>query len=283
VTERAVSFAPGGRLTGILTEPPPDRARRDAPVVLASNVGLNHHVGPYRFFVDLSRDLARRGFASLRFDLSGLGNSSARRDTRGELDRALDDHDEAMKLLSSRGYLRFVPIGFCSGVDAVHRLAVDDTRVVGGCFIEGYAFRTPGFFLRYPLRYLDHARWLRLLSRRMPPALRDLPGLRRLGHFASAFAGQDEVFVRSYPSPVELRRDYEAMSARGTRQLFIYVGGDSAYNHQRQFLEFTGLPSLGPTREVVYLPEADHTFFRVADRDRVIATIGDWMEREAAR
>jgi len=274
-----VSFAVGGRLTGILTEPEPGRARKDAPAVLTSNVGVNHHVGPYRFFVDLARRLAERGFASLRFDLSGLGNSAVRKDALGELERALDDHEEAMRFLTTHhGHPRFVPIGFCSGVDAVHRLAVRDPRVAGVCFIEGYTFRTPGFYARVPLRYLDHRRWLRLASRKIPRVLRDLPALRDVGRFATAFAGQDQVFVRDYPAPEQLRRDYEAMTARGACQLHVYVG-DNDYNHEGQFLELTGLESLGPTREVLYLPEADHTFFRVADRDRVIAHICDWMER----
>jgi len=277
VTEHALSFAAGGRLTGILTEPDTDRCRPGAPLVLSSNVGINHHVGPYRFFVDLSRALARRGFASLRFDLSGLGNSGARKDTLGDLQRAVDDHVEAMNFLATRGYRRFVPVGFCSSVDAAHGIALRDERVVGVCFIEGYTFRTRGFFLRYPLRLFDRARWRRVLSRKMPPILRDLPGLRRLGRFATAFAGQDQVFLREYPEPADLRRDYEALIARGTHQLFIYTGDDN-YNHQGQFLEFTGLTSLGPTMKIVHLPEADHTLFRVADRDHAIALVCDWME-----
>lgn len=270
-------------MTGVLTEPEPADARPGAPTVLTFNVGLVHHVGPYRFYVDLARLLARRGFSSLRFDLSGLGDSAVRRDSLGEAERALDDLSEAMALVCSRhGQRRFVPIGFCSSVDPAHRLAVRDERVEGVCFIEGYSFRTRGFYLRYPLRYLERARWLRAGSRQMPPALRALPGLRRLGQFSEAIAVDDQVFVRDYPAPEQLRHDYEALTARGTRQLFVFVRGDT-FNHESQFLEFTGLASLGPTREVVYLPEADHTFSRVADRDRVVARICEWLERGTPR
>ncbi|HEY1958257.1 MAG TPA: hypothetical protein VGH28_21720 [Polyangiaceae bacterium] len=282
MSEHAVSFA-GGRLLGVLTEPDPARARKAAPTVVSSNVGVNHHVGPYRFFVDLSRALADRGFASLRFDQSGFGNSAARKDTLPALERAKDDHVEAMKFLATRrGSPSIAAVGFCSSVDVVHRLAATDERVAAACFVEGYSFRTRGFYLRYPKRYFERARWIRLAARRVPKVLHRLPGAWNLGRYSAAFAGQDEVFVRDYPEPAALRRDYDAMNARGVHQLFVYVGGDSAFNHERQFLEFTGQRAFARTQRLVFLPKADHTLFRVADRADVVARICDWMERDVS-
>jgi hypothetical protein len=282
VSERAVSFAARGRLTGVFAEPDPSVARSAAPVVITSNVGVNHHVGPYRFSVDLARTLAQRGFSSLRFDLSGLGNSGVRTDALGDLEGAVDDHREAVRYLAAHGHARFVPVGFCSSVDAVHRLSLEEPRVVGVCFVEGYAFKTLGARLRHPLRYLSGPRWRRLVTRKMPSLLRRLPLASRLGQFTTAFAGQDAIFVRDYPAPSTLRRDYEQLSARGTRQLFVYAGGDGLYVHERQFLEFTGLTSLGSTRKLVHLPHADHTLFRVSDRKQVVAHICAWMDRDVA-
>jgi hypothetical protein len=279
VREQVVAFGPGGRLTGVLTEPGGGTARSSS-FVLSSNVGINHHVGINRIFVDLSRALARKGVASLRFDQGGLGDSAVRTDTLGAIERAVDDHAEAMKFVEARcGVARFVPVGFCSSVDPVHRLAVVDERVVGVCFIEAYSYKTRGFYLRYPLRFLEPARWRRVAVRRMPPLLQGLFATQGLGRYTAAVFAEDQVFVRDYPPPPTLRADYEAMSARGTRQLFFYVGGDSSYNHERQFLEFTGLRSLGSTRELVYLPEADHTLFQVGARREVISRICDWMQR----
>jgi hypothetical protein len=282
VTERAVSFAAGGRLSGVVCEPPAGQARAGAPAIVSCNVGVTHHVGPYRFYVDLARALALRGFTSLRFDLSGLGNSAVRKDALGDRERALDDLLEAMNYLQSRhGQTWFAPVGFCSGVDAAHRAALVHERVRGVCFIEGYAYRTRGFYLRYPARYADISRWRRFACRNMPSSLREVPGFRRLGQYADAFTQEDEVFVRNYPTRIELKRDYEAMSARGTSQLFVYVGGDSPFNHERQFLEFTGLEEIGPTREVVYLPKADHTFFLADDRRHVVDLVASWATRLA--
>lgn len=283
MNEHAVSFA-GGRLTGVLTEPDPRDARAGAPTFVSSNVGVNHHVGAYRFFVNLSRALARRGFASLRFDMSGFGNSVARTDTtEPALERARGDYDEAMKFLAARrGDQSIAAVGFCSSVDVVHRLAASDPRVAAACFVEGYSFRTRGFYLRYPLRYLDRARWMRIAAHRLPGALHKLPGRWNLGRYSAAFAGEDEVFVRDYPEPAALRRDYDAMNARGVRQLFVYVGGDSGYNHERQFLEFLGQRALRETQKLAFFPRADHTLFRVADRDAVVARVVEWMAADVS-
>lgn len=282
MNEYAVTFGPANRLTGVLCEPDPGRAPVDAPMILTWNVGVNHHVGPYRFSVDLARALARAGLSSLRFDISGLGDSDARTDALLEHERALTDVGDAMTFLERRyRRRRFILVGFCSGVDAAHGVAVRDERVEGVCFIEGYTFRTRGFLVRYPLRYFELARWVRFATRNMPSVLRELPLFRELGRFSRAFSKEDRVFVRSAPSPESLRGDYDAMAARGTRQLFVYMGRSDYYNHPRQFLEFTGMRALPSTTEVLFLPRADHTLFRVADRAQVIGRIAAWAAESA--
>jgi dienelactone hydrolase len=281
LTERAVSFGAQGRLTGVLTEPDAS-VRTDAhgPVLLLWNVGLNHHVGPYRFNVDLARHAAKSGLASLRFDLSGRGDSDVRRDPLGEMERALDDLREAMTLLTRRsGQERVIPVGFCSGVDTAHRLALIDERVSGVCFIEGYAYRTNGFYARYPLRLLQPARWRRALARNIPDPLRHLPLVRRLGRIPLSAAEDDLVYVRDYPLPSQVRDDYATMAAQGKRLFFVYVGNDSSYNHARQLMEFAGTPELEKHAEIEYYPHADHTFYLPDDRRRLVHRIGTWIDK----
>jgi hypothetical protein len=280
VTERAVSFGPLGRLSGVLAEPTSaSRARPGAPAVLLWNVGVNHHVGPYRFHVDLARQLSRSGFFSLRFDLSGQGDSEVRRDPLREMERALDDLREAAALVGKRsGQERIVPLGFCSSVDAAHRFALIDPRVVGVCFIEGYAHRTAGFYARYPLRLLERTRWRRAIARRIPASLRGAPVVRRLGRIPFSISEDDLIYVREYPSPAELSHDYRALAARGTQMLFVYVGKDSGYNHRRQLFEFVGAAGIERHIEIDYYADADHTFFLASDRMRVIRRTCTWME-----
>ncbi|MCU0616034.1 MAG: hypothetical protein MUD17_02955 [Gemmatimonadaceae bacterium] len=86
--ESIVRFGPNGQLIGVLTQPPLDRPMRDVAILL-SNTGTNSRVGPFRLNVELARAFAKLGYATLRFDRSGLGDS-ARRDAQG------DDHAHAL-------------------------------------------------------------------------------------------------------------------------------------------------------------------------------------------
>src|SRR5262249_47315353 len=72
--ETPLLFGEEQRLFGVLTDPPGPIAT-GKPVVCFLNVGSNSHVGPHRMNVDLARDLAAQGYATFRFDVSGLGDS----------------------------------------------------------------------------------------------------------------------------------------------------------------------------------------------------------------
>jgi hypothetical protein len=272
VIEKALRFGPAGTLAGILTEPAKDRAHPGAPVVVMWNVGLNHHVGPWRFNVELARDLAARGVSSFRFDLSGLGDSEARRDTSSDHARALADVKEAMTFVASRTQATtFALIGFCSSVDAAHVVGVEDDRVVAVVYLEGYAFRTKGFWRRYALRVLQRERIVRYLKSSAPRV------------FGSELVGtgwqvaRAAIFAREYPSTERLREDYASMVAANKKLLFVYVGGDTNYNYRGQFFEMFGSPGLEQAVDLDYFPSMDHTFFRVPDRRRVLERVTGWI------
>jgi dienelactone hydrolase len=276
--ERAMAFGAGGNLVGVYTEPGPEVALPGAPAALMWNVGIHHRVGPYRIQVDIARELAQRGIASLRFDLSGMGDSEVRQESRTDQERALDDIRDAMALLEKRRAIRrFVPIGFCSSVDSVHALSLADERVVGACFIEGYAYRTPGFWLHYPTRVLDTLRWKRRIIRKLPMLISSL-GTKRIviDPIEEERAALGPIFARQYPSRVQFGGDVHRMAARGARLLFVYVGGDTDFNHAGQFEEMIGGLPPGGNVEVTYYGGADHTFFRSEDRRRTVLRVADW-------
>jgi dienelactone hydrolase len=279
VNERVVTFGRDGGLVGVLAEPSADAAIQDAPAVLMWNVGIQHRVGPYRFQVDLARELARRGYASLRFDLSGMGDSEASQDARDDMERALADLAESMDLLRRRrGARAFVPVGFCSSVDIAHAFALSNEAVVGACFLEGYAFRTVGFWLRRPLRFFSPERWRRYLALRLPHRF-------GVGAEMAADPMSEEqnalgpIFSRHYPTRERFSSEVRTMAKRGTRLLFVYVGGDTDMNHAGQFAEMTGLRRM-PGVEVEFYRGADHTFYRVGDRRRAVVRVADWMSRQ---
>ncbi len=51
------------------------RVRANLPLIVFLNSGSNHHVGPNRLYVTLSRQLAHLGFVCARVDLPGLGDA----------------------------------------------------------------------------------------------------------------------------------------------------------------------------------------------------------------
>ena len=149
--EKAYRFGRDGGLAGVVAEPAGTTESRDKPAVLLLNSGLLHRVGPYRLHVSLARRLASIGYSVLRFDLSGIGDSAAHKDSRSDHERALGDVQDAMDFMSSaRGARRFVMMGLCSGAENSHRVAVADSRVCGAVFLDGYAYPTLRHFLTYP-------------------------------------------------------------------------------------------------------------------------------------
>jgi hypothetical protein len=240
--------------------------------VLLFNVGLNHHVGPHRLNVDLARHLAGLGFASLRFDLSGLGDSEARPDPRPDHERAAVDVVEAMDFLSERrGIERFVIIALCSGVDPAHAVAVRDGRVTGAVFIDGYAYVTRGWAVRDRLEQLrrrlaptGYSRWLR---RHLWP---------RLGGLGRPEVGAAPIFDRTFPPLTRFTEDLSGMSARGARLFFLYTRHAYFFNHRGQFATMIGRHPLPEGIEVEHWPALDHVLTPVGGRDRAIRRIGAW-------
>lgn len=277
MSEKTLSFGPEGSLAGILTEPSPGDAVEGAPAVLMWNVGMNHHVGPWRFNVELSRRMARVGIPSLRFDVSGIGDSEAQRDTRSDHERAVAEVREAMHTLERRKVARqFVLLGFCSSVDAAHVVAAEDPRVTACVYIEGYSFRTRGFWMRYPLRFVDRTRIRRYLKVHHPEVFgRELANRDR--------SGDEQVFEREYPSRDRLRRDFARMVQDGKRLLFVHVGREGDFNHAGQFHEMYGSPAIRGKVDVDYYQEMDHTFFRLRDRQQVLDRVASWVAALGAR
>ena len=119
--EEALAFFPGrdAGLFGVLTAPTASTAARDRPAILFLNVGANHHVGPNRMYVLLARDLAARGYTSMRFDVAGLGDSPAppgSGEVRLYSKDSVADVKAAMTFLGeTRGARRFVLVGVVLG------------------------------------------------------------------------------------------------------------------------------------------------------------------------
>jgi hypothetical protein len=281
VKERHVWFGATKSLSGILTEPD---GPATGPAVLLLNAGLLHRVGPHRLNVVLARRFAAAGLPSLRFDNSGLGESEPRRDELAIEKIAVAEGVEAMDFLSTTGVAdRFVPMGICSGAENGQRLALADERVVGAVLIDGYAYRTPGFYLRECARHLASPQsWARLVERPLAP-LRVLGSAKRAASVPPTERNPGGLdYERPFPPRATVLDEMTRILARNVELFVIMTGGGMSefYNHQRQFTEsFPSLANHAHLR-VAFMKHADHTFTLLSHQQALLAAVDAWMNEK---
>ena len=279
--ETAVCLGPKGGLIGIYTEPAV--ARDNAPAVLFLTAGITHRSGPFRLHVDIARRLAQRGYACLRVDLAGIGDSDGRERGLSEQEGTQADARLAMDFLQSRtGAKRLVLFGLCSGADDSHSVALRDARVAGIIGLDGFAYpsrfrlalrqavrqaRRPGNVYRKAISRL-RASWLCRTILGQPPEL------------DAETRAQERVqtFQRDFPPRDAVAEEIAALLRRGVHLLYIYSGGYKLYNYKGQFFDEFPNVRQNPGVEVEYFGNADHTYMLLADRDQLIRRIEAWLD-----
>ena len=133
VTERLVAIGPHS-MFGVATSGPDEAT---GPTVFFLNSGRDPHTGPNRMWVELSRDWAARGFPTVRFDMTGLGDSPVRPGQPSNVVRApeafddvVDALDDAMVPLpsgpaSQAALIPAVLVGLCAGAYQALESAID--------------------------------------------------------------------------------------------------------------------------------------------------------------
>ena len=130
-TERAVRFGDHGSLAGVLCTPNGGKAKS---LVLLLNTGANYHIGSGRSFVYCARSLAAKGFATLRMDSLGIGDSDpVEQGARSVLYREARHADvfRALDWACENGFSDFYLAGVCSGATQAFLSAVKDLRIKG--------------------------------------------------------------------------------------------------------------------------------------------------------
>ena len=151
-TETPVLFGPDEGLFGMLSQP---QTGRTDVACLVLNTGVNHRIGPHRINVKTARRLASAGIPTLRFDLSGIGDSVAAQSRNAFRAQAVEDMKAAMDFLGERyGVRRFLVFGICSGAENAMAVALADPRVTGMLAFDGEMYLTRGVRLERKLRRL---------------------------------------------------------------------------------------------------------------------------------
>lgn len=260
--EQVFRFGRANHLIGIAGVPP----AATSPVgVIVLNAGMVHRIGPFRLNVEMTRRLNACGYPTLRFDLSTIGDSGSSGESQTRTQQVCADVDDAMCLLSQQADCRrFVLVGLCSGAQNAHTVAKTDDKVAGVIFLDGYAFRTFGYRVRYYLpRLLDPARWMRRFTRKLPPP---------------RAAGAEPTFSVAVLPQAVVRRDLAGMLDRGLKLYLIYSGGINLYfNHLRQFRECFGPVINRPGISTSFNHQADHTYILADDRHRLLDSVEHWL------
>lgn len=273
--EQVVQFGPSQRLVGIWTTPP--TVLSDAPACLLMNAGVIHRIGPHRLNVKVARALAGSGISTLRFDLSGVGDSPAALGGTHFGAQAVLDLQAAMDHLEAQlDVRRFVVFGLCSGAVNGYRLALTDHRVVGAFMFDGFSYPT--------LRTHVLRRWRRLRSQSLMSLARKIPRrlFRRPGATEEEVADGDD--GPSHPSRQQFEQDMNQLVARGVAVHLVYSGSFlEHFNYPNQLRDaFPKAPFLEAVR-VDYLPDVDHTVTSLAAQRKVIATVLQWVQSVAGQ
>jgi pimeloyl-ACP methyl ester carboxylesterase len=241
IAERALAYDPAGRLFGILAEPRQPIGARARTVMLLLNVGSNHHVGPHRMYVTLSRELAALGFSAFRFDVAGLGDSRTppgAPENSLYSERSILDVEQAMTFLARTiDAAKFVLLGVCSGAYLAFHTTVKDPRVSGQILVNPQTFEwREGDSLELKIkkqsfkatRYYRRAlfekdTWMRLYRGDINlRAIADALMVRGRRQLVSRLS---RMFSRSEHAS-HIARSFAAVSDRGAHSLLVYSGND---------------------------------------------------------
>jgi pimeloyl-ACP methyl ester carboxylesterase len=269
ISEQAVLFGSWTSLVGIVTKAvSPASANRPAIVIL--NTGIIHRVGHHRMFVTMSRALGAVGYTVLRFDFSGIGDSSPRYDGLSLVDACMAEIREALDWLERDGAAsRMILIGLCSGADHAVLYGHTDPRIVGLVLMDPSIPPTLRYYVHYIGRRLRRLRsWFNVLSGRSR-TLRML--MRHMLPIAQRYPLQNRVPRQT------IERHYRNSVDSGIEILAIFTEETTRQTYREQMIEALPNVSFGDRLTLEFFPGSDHTFALESDRSRLIQVILQWV------
>jgi len=280
--ESAVVFG-SQSLVGILCEP----AQAKEMAVIFVNAGSTHRCGPNRLYTILARRLAAKGYASLRFDISGIGDSPPATDLGKFRDYAARQVQEAMDYLAqAKGYPQLVMLGLCGGADIAFDGGTANERAAGlilvnGAFVDGDAFadlyhkasrKTANRF--YAAGLFSPRRWWRLVTFQSQ-------FWKRLARRKEAAPPAHTACDRSTAemASVDSRLKWETLARRKANVLLIYSEGSVFWDIYKAANK-NYLKSCYPADRlaVAFHRNADHTFTLLSAQERLANQIEQWLD-----
>lgn len=285
--EEAAQFGQDKQLVGIFCAPVAGAA--GARTIVFLNAGGVYHVGWARMTVEMARRLAQAGIASLRMDLSGVGDSlAASGPDRAPLYRPgmTRNVTAALDWLERKGVGEIALFGACSGAYQAFHAARQDARV------RKLAMVNPLCFVYGPAYALQIEAWRRTKSTDM--ALKQSAAQTsahedartRLFQLAKSVvkvglaqaADMVALLRRHAPGGANVERWFELLSARGAQTMLIYSENDSGLIELERHLGArsradTPLPGVRKT----LIPDSDHEITPRAARARLAEILDRFM------
>ena len=275
----------GEQLVGIVARP--DQPASTGVVVIVG--GPQYRVGSHRQFVLLARALATNGFAVLRFDYRGMG------DSEGELrdfEAVGEDVGAAIDALQAAvPQVRQVALwGLCDGASAalLYCQETSDPRVSGLCLLNPWV-RSEASLARtqvkhyYTQRLLQREFWVKLM--RGGVALKALASLASNVRVALLGAQSSSKNALAANPSGRTATPYQERMAQAWNafdgSICLILSGDD-YT-AKEFLDYSGreepwrLAMKHPNLERHDLPNADHTFSGTSDRRHAESIAKGWL------
>jgi hypothetical protein len=244
-------------------------------IMLLTNSGVIPRSGPHRMNVHLARTLAIQGVASIRFDMSGLGDSLRAGGAANVTEQWVADTRNVMDYAQQYfGCNRFGMIGFCSGAEVAYQTALQDERLAAAVLWDLYAYQT----MRSRLRTFAY----RLRRAGAFGAVRKL--FTKLGLHKSTdntVNARPQIFEpANIPSAQAYAQDLRTLSARGMALMVLQCGGEPEwYNHFGQFDATLGKLGLRGHVDFDYLERTDHLLTQPHAQQQFIEVVLRWLSK----
>ena len=271
-SEQAVRFdCEGEVLVGVVSAPAAAPATDVGLLIVVG--GPQYRVGAHRQFVELARHVARAGYAAMRFDARGMGDSTG--ETPG-FDGQTPDIDSAIQCLQRHApsVRRVLLWGLCDGASAcaIYMADTQDPRVAGLAMLNPW-IRSSESLARsnlrhwYPRRLVQSEFWKKLLTGRVRwraalEVLQDgMHGLRRWGAGERAdFRSRMLEGLKTFAGVVWVHLSDKDQTAR---EFSDVVSSSTAWQALKR----------RPSVQFIPLPNADHTLSTPAARRMLEADV----------
>jgi pimeloyl-ACP methyl ester carboxylesterase len=254
--------------------------------VLFINAGVIHRIGPHRLHVKLSRLLAQRGMHAVRFDLSGVGDSTTPQAALDFRAQAARDMGAVMDELQTRyGVTRFVLFGICSGAAHAQSAALADERVKGVFLIDGFMYSTWRGSLHFVRRMFTQYGWTQAGARLARGEIKLLAVQLRtfVGRLTPRLArSTPSESAGAAPEPQrtahEFQQDMQALTRRGVRVCLMFTGSVLEVFAQPLHLRDTfGRAPWVDQIECLFEPDVDHTLTLRASQVLLTERLMTWL------